>query len=308
MKDKHTRRATVSSFVYKLSVGKQPMEKMSLRWEHKDMGRRSYKDAADEDVSSLLQNETQVEILKEVIEIHRPAGFHIRNWMSSDKSVMNKLGVEFVKPSKAMLPKKFGFERVLGAKWKQREYSQANDEAVFNEVRQKFRLPHLRVETRLARKRCMWCRLYKSTSVTPKMGPHLAVRMETDVRPFTYVGVDTFGPYQVKIGGSVAKRWVCHFTYLAVRAVHLEVVASLSDAYKKAIRRFIARRGTPQEINSDNGGQTLPWKFNPPAVPHMGDCWERMVREVKSSLGLVPIVRKLDDESFVTVLAEAEIM
>ncbi|XP_062704452.1 uncharacterized protein LOC134286795 [Aedes albopictus] len=184
-----------------------------------------------------------------------------------------------------------------------RKYGHANDETIVNEVRQKFYVPRLRVEVRLSRKRCMWCRVYKTTPIPPKMGPLPAVRMQPGVRPFT--------------------------------AIHLEVVASLStDACKKSFRRFIARRGSPQEIYSDNGtnfvgasrelqdeikrihtelGSTFTnaqtqWRFNPPAAPHMGGCWERMVRAVKSALGSIPEVRKLDDESFTTVLAEAESM
>ncbi|XP_053691446.1 uncharacterized protein LOC128739963 [Sabethes cyaneus] len=135
-----------------------------------------------------------------------------------------------------------------------RKYGHANDETVVNEVRQRFHIPRLRVEVRLTRKRCVWCRVYKTMPVAPKMGPLPAVRLEPCVRPFTYVGVDLFGPYSIKVGRSVAKRWVCLFTCLTIRAIHLEVVSSLStDACKKAIRRFVARRGAPQEIYSDNG-------------------------------------------------------
>ncbi|XP_062557120.1 uncharacterized protein LOC134221979 [Armigeres subalbatus] len=167
------------------------------------------------------------------------------------------------------------------------------------------------------------------------MGPLPAVRLEPYVRPFTYVGVDLFGPYLIKIGRSAPKRWVCLFTCLTVRAIHLEIVNSLStDSCKKAIRRFIARRGSPLEIYSDNGSNFVgasrelmheikqisrelsstftnantQWRFNPPSAPHMGGCWERMVRAVKSALGSIPTVRKLDEESLATVLAEAESM
>ncbi|XP_055614976.1 uncharacterized protein LOC129761285 [Toxorhynchites rutilus septentrionalis] len=216
-----------------------------------------------------------------------------------------------------------------------RKYGHANDETIVNEVRQKFHVSQLRVKVRLTRKLCMWCRVYKTMAAAPKMGPLPAIWLKTCVRPFTYVGVDIFGPYLVKVGRSVAKRWVCLFTCLTIRAIHLEMAASLStDACKKAIRRFIARRGSPQEIYSDNGtnfvgasrelheeigrmhtelGSTLTnaqtqWRFNPPAAPHMGGCWERMVRPVKSALGSVPVVRKLDDESLATALAEAESM
>ncbi|XP_065079716.1 uncharacterized protein LOC135702593 [Ochlerotatus camptorhynchus] len=107
-----------------------------------------------------------------------------------------------------------------------------------------------------------------------------------------------------------------------------------SDSCKKAMRRFIARRGAPQEIYYDNGTNFVgvsrelkreieginaklsstftdtytQWRFNPPSAPHMGGCWERMVRSIKSALVMVPTERKLDDESLVTVFAEAEKM
>ncbi|XP_065094088.1 uncharacterized protein LOC135714635 [Ochlerotatus camptorhynchus] len=216
-----------------------------------------------------------------------------------------------------------------------RKYGHANGETVVNEVRQKFHVPKLRVQLRLIKKRCMLCHVYKATPVMPKMGPLPSVRLEPFVRPFTYVGVDIFGPYLIRIGRSAVKRWVCLFTCLTVRAIHLEVVASLStDSCKKVIRRFIARRGSPQEIYSDNGTNFVganrdlvdevkkinielsstftntetQWRFNPPSAPHMGGCWERMVRAVKSALGSIPAVRKLDEESLATVLAEAESM
>lgn len=105
--------------------------------------------------------------------------------------------------------------------------------SVVNEVRRKFNVPRLRVEIRLARKRCMWCRVNKSTLVYPKIEPLPAVRLQPDVRPFTIIGVDPFGPHLVKVDRSVAKRWLGLFTCLTVRAIHLEVVTSLStDASK----------------------------------------------------------------------------
>lgn len=152
-----------------------------------------------------------------------------------------------------ILPRKHRITELL-LDFYHRKYGHANDETVVNEVRQKFHILRLRVEVRQIGKRCMWCRVYKATPVAPKMGPLPAVRLEPFVRPFTYVGIDIFGPYSVKLGRSSVKRWVCLFTCLIIRAVHLEVVASLTtDACKKAIRRFIARRGSPQEIYSDNG-------------------------------------------------------
>ncbi|XP_065083387.1 uncharacterized protein LOC135705543 [Ochlerotatus camptorhynchus] len=219
--------------------------------------------------------------------------------------------------------------------WYHRDFRHANDETVVNEIRQRFCISQLRTRVRLTKTRCMWCRVYKSVPVAPKMGPLPTVRLTPHVRAFTFIGVDYFGPYLVKIGRSVAKRWGVVFTCLTIRAIHIEVASSLSsDSCKKAMRRFIARRGAPQEIYSDNGTNFVgvsrelkreieginaklsstftdtytQWRFNPPSAPHMGGCWERMVRSIKSALVMVPTERKLDDESLVTVFAEAETM
>ncbi|XP_062538216.1 uncharacterized protein LOC134206502 [Armigeres subalbatus] len=76
----------------------------------------------DDYVNSHDTAEEAIEVAKEVIEVHKRVGFHIRNWMSSDRSVVEKLGEANQKPSKDMLSEKdVGQERVLGMAWIQRE-------------------------------------------------------------------------------------------------------------------------------------------------------------------------------------------
>ncbi|XP_062710529.1 uncharacterized protein LOC134288745 [Aedes albopictus] len=224
---------------------------------------------------------------------------------------------------------------ILLLDWYHRKFRHANNETIVNEVRQKFYVAKLRTRIRVVAKRFQWCRVYKTVPVIPKMSQLPQVRTTPFIRPFTFVGIDYFGPYQVKVGRSAVKRWVAIFTCLTVRAIHLEVVHTLStDSCKKAVRRFVARRGAPQEVYSDNGTNFIgaskelenelrdinrslsstftdtntQWRFNPPSAPHMGGCWERMVRSVKTALGSLPMSRKLDDESFINLLAEAEHM
>ncbi|GFY59391.1 integrase catalytic domain-containing protein [Trichonephila inaurata madagascariensis] len=72
-----------------------------------------------------------------------------------------------------------------------------------------------------------------------------------DAVVFEVVGVDLAGPLYLK-GGH--KSWIVLFTCATYRAIHLELTSSLtSEAFLLSLRRFIARRGRPRVIYSDNG-------------------------------------------------------
>ena len=71
---------------------------------------------------------------------------------------------------------------------------------------------------------------------------------------FRNTGVDFLGPMSVKEKRSEVKVYGCLFTCMSTRARHLELVDDLStDHFIMALKRFIARRGRPQSIHSDNG-------------------------------------------------------
>ncbi|CAG2213922.1 unnamed protein product [Mytilus edulis] len=126
-------------------------------------------------------------------------------------------------------------------------------------------------------------------------------RLISDKPPFTMVGMDFFGPFQIKQGRSLVKRYGVIFTCLSIRAVHLEIAHSMdTDSCINAIRRLISRRGNPEFIRSDNGTnlvgaeremreeierwnidkinnfmlqKSIKWAFNPPAASHF---WRRV--------------------------------
>jgi hypothetical protein len=149
---------------------------------------------------------------------------------------------------------------------------------------------------------------------------------------FNNTGIDLFGPYGIKIGRSVHKRWVALFTCGTIRAVHMEVVKSLSaDSMINAMARFEALRGRPSLYWTDNGtnfvgarseladcwasvdinelatrmaSRGVRWRFNPPSAPHMGGVWEALVRSAKRALHFVLGDRDaIDEEIFATVIA-----
>lgn len=214
-------------------------------------------------------------------------------------------------------------------------YHHGNSETVINELRQKFIIPTMRVKLRTIKNRCQWC---KNKSAKPQqviMGDLPSVRLATFTRAFSCIGVDYFGPLYVAVRRCREKRWGILITCLTTRGVHIELAHSLSsDSCILGLRRFMSRRGTPREIYSDNATNfkgaskelkaamenvnsklvaqhfttaDTNWSFIPPASPHMGGAWERMVRSVKSVLySTFPLKTTPTDETLMTILLEAE--
>ena len=88
-------------------------------------------------------------------------------------------------------------------------------------------------------------------SITPL--PSIRVR---ESKPFSRTGLDYLGPMYIKTSEGSKKVWVCLFTCLVIRAVHLEMVLDIStEEFLLALKRFVSQRDTPVEIISDNALQ-----------------------------------------------------
>ena len=70
------------------------------------------------------------------------------------------------------------------------------------------------------------------------------------------MGLDYLGPVYVKANNGLDKIWICLFTCLSVRAVHLEWVMDLTATqFLNCLRRFASWRGKSDSITSDNALQ-----------------------------------------------------
>ena len=68
-------------------------------------------------------------------------------------------------------------------------------------------------------------------------------RLEYRLKPFTFTGVDYFGPLYVTVRRSAQKRWGFLFTCLTTRATHIEIAQSMdADSCLMDVEHFIARR------------------------------------------------------------------
>lgn len=203
------------------------------------------------------------------------------------------------------------------------QYNHVNTETVVNELRQKFYVAHLRQAVKESVRDCMFCRVHYAKPVVPRMGNLPPARTALRSLLFSRTGMDYFGPVEVSVGRRKEKRWVCLFTCLTVRAIHIEIVSSLDmNSCMMCVQMFVKRRGTPVEMWSDNATcfkatakewermqGTFPMvKFNfiPPGAPNFGGCWERMIRTVKSNINRMLQGRSLTDEILRCTLVEAE--
>ena len=201
-------------------------------------------------------------------------------------------------------------------------------------IRQKYWIISARSTVRKVLEKCFACRKQQAPTGQQKTADLPEDRVTPSKPPFTYTGVDCFGPFEVRRGRSKVKRYGVIFTCLALRAVHIEVANSLdTESFINALRRFISRRGQPEEMRSDNGGnfvrgekelrdavnswnqsqihdyllqRNIKWTFNPPAGSHHGGVWERCIRTVRKVLRALTKEQVLDDEGITTLMCEVE--
>ena len=182
--------------------------------------------------------------------------------------------------------------------------------------------------------KCLACKRQHADRMTQEMADLPKIRVTPYEPPFSFTGIDYFGPLQVKRGRGTAKRYGCIFVCMTTRAVHLELAQSLeTDAFIMVLRRFLNTRGNVKELRSDNGTnfvgaerelreaikqwnqsqinkelqqRSCDWVFHPPGASHMSGVWERLIRCIKRSLKAILGERLVDEEVLRTVLSEAQ--
>ncbi|XP_011858658.1 PREDICTED: uncharacterized protein LOC105556186 [Vollenhovia emeryi] len=214
-------------------------------------------------------------------------------------------------------------------------------EQLLASIRQKYWPFSGRREARKVVRSCLVCFRLRAKGARVKMGDLPEARVTGFLRPFTICGVDYAGPIQIRESRRrgrvhISKAYIALFICFNTRAIHLELVTSLTtEGFLAALHRFTGRRGVCSQLFSDNGTnfvgaerelsemyeflkkeektihlqlakQKINWSFIPPRTPNFGGLWESAVKRVKHHFNAVTKGLVLTFEECYTLLVGIE--
>ena len=182
--------------------------------------------------------------------------------------------------------------------------------ATMSKVRQKYWIPKLRSLVKSVRHSCNHCKKYQARVLDAPPSSALPSFRTEFTEPFKVTGVDFAGPLLYKSGNKeTSKAYVALFTCASTRAVHLRLCKDLTtEEFKRGLKEFVARRGSPTTIVSDNAKtfqatkkwlatlrndddffnylarKEIDWRFNMSRAPWFGGFFERLIGMMKSAL------------------------
>ena len=177
-------------------------------------------------------------------------------------------------------------------------------------IRQEYWVPRLRRLTKKVIRACYGCKKFQVTSFANPPTASLPTDRTVGSVPFEVVGVDFAGPITYKLSPKKeGKAYILLFACSLTRAIHLELLPNqTAEEFIRSLKKFIARKGRPRKIYSDNGRsftaaatwlskvmkaeqlqnhlahQGIQWQFNLSRAPWWGGQFERLVGLVKRAL------------------------
>ncbi|GFY24408.1 integrase catalytic domain-containing protein [Trichonephila clavipes] len=126
---------------------------------------------------------------------------------------------------------------------------------------------------------------------------------------FEKVGIDIAGPITTKCQhtrkANNFKSYICLFICMCTKAVHLELVSSLSAAAFLLLEGLVSI--TSQLYVQDySSSKNIQWHFIPPYAPNFGGVWETSVKLTKQHLLKTLKAAVLNFEEFDTILCQIE--
>ena len=270
-------------------------------------GELTYKELTDAKVSlfmdaQMYNYEAEIKALKKGIPVPRTSSlFKLSPFLGKDGLIRIQGRLQFANlPEDSqhpiIVPK--GHLAILLARRSHIRMKHAGVNSLLTELRNSYWIIGARRICKMVKRGCVACQRFDALPPVQPMAP-LPKERVTQAPPFSVTGLDHAGP--LYCGDYPGKKfYVLLFTCAVTRAVHLELVDSLScEETLLAMRRFFARRGVCTILWSDNakgfvaastrlletmGTEGPEWKFIAPRAPWWGGFWERVIGSVKSAL------------------------
>ena len=198
-------------------------------------------------------------------------------------------------------------------------------------VRNSYWIPRLRRLVKRIRNRCFGCKRVKAYSTPP---PGILPTTRTQGKTsFEVIGVDFAGPIKYRTTRkSFKKSYLALYACSLTRGIYLDLLPTLeTDEFLRSFKTFVARRGRPKIVYSDNGGtfigaaawlkkvmkdekvngylakQDVEWRFNLSRAPWWGGQFERLVGLVKSAMYKVIGGGNLSWKELLDVILDVEV-
>ena len=178
---------------------------------------------------------------------------------------------------------------------------------------QEYWVPRLRQLTKKVIRGCYGCKKFQVTAFANPPTASLPTNRTEGSVPFEVLGVDFAGPITYKLTPKKeGKAYILLFACSLTRAIHLELLPNQTgEGVIRGLKWFIAGRGRPRKIYSDNGSsftaaakwlrkvmkseqlqnqlaqQGIKWQFNLSRAPWWGEQFQRLVGLVKRALYII---------------------
>ena len=121
-------------------------------------------------------------------------------------------------------------------------------------IRRDYWIPRLRQLAKKVIRKCCGCKRFHARAFASPPEGNLPIDRTEGSRPFQVVGVDYAGPIIYKrTQRQEGKAYILLFACSLTRALYLELLPDqTAEESLKSLKRFIARRGRPEKIYSDN--------------------------------------------------------
>ena len=170
-------------------------------------------------------------------------------------------------------------------------------------IREEHWIPRLRRLAKKVIRQCYGCKRFQAVALAVPPPGLLPPERTEGSGPFEVVGVDFAGPIKYrKSSRAEGKAYLVLYACSLTRALYLEILPNLeTTTFMASLKRFIARRGRPSKIFSDNGrtfvgaaklikeiqkdeqmqdylaSEKITWRFNLSRAPWWGGQFERLV-------------------------------